>query len=187
MKGLTDRQLQVVNFIKDFTEKYSYPPTVQEIADHFEITIRSVQNHLIALQKKGAISSSEKRCRSIRVLLDTPANADDRDNSARIPVLGKLHEGKPLLSEDNIENYICLSFPLINPVKNYFAFNIQNDDFMKNGIMKGDTAVVEQTLIVSEGQLAAVVESQTLKLKSYSTKKDNIRIEGILSNIIRCF
>ena len=70
MKQITDRQKEVLTFIANFTEDNVYPPTVREISEHFKISIRAVQDHIIALQKKGYLSTEQKRSRSIRVLVD---------------------------------------------------------------------------------------------------------------------
>ena len=71
MRSLTDRQREVLDYIAQFTEDNVYPPTVREIGDHFEISLRAVQDHIAALQKKGYLSQSQKRCsRSIRVIKD---------------------------------------------------------------------------------------------------------------------
>ena len=52
MKQITERQKEVLTFISNFTEENSYPPTVREISSHFEISLRAVQDHITALQKK---------------------------------------------------------------------------------------------------------------------------------------
>ena len=53
MRQITDRQKEVLTFIADFTEENVYPPTVREISEHFGISLRAVQDHIAALQKKG--------------------------------------------------------------------------------------------------------------------------------------
>ena len=53
MRQITDRQREVLIFIAEFTEENVYPPTVREISDHFKISLRAVQDHIAALQKKG--------------------------------------------------------------------------------------------------------------------------------------
>ena len=70
MKEITERQKEVLTFISDSTEENSYPPTVREIATHFDISIRAVQDHITALQKKGYLTQSQKRSRSFKVLSD---------------------------------------------------------------------------------------------------------------------
>ena len=70
MKEITERQKEVLNFISQFTENNDYPPTVREISDNFKISLRAVQDHITALQKKGYLTQCQKRARSIRVLTD---------------------------------------------------------------------------------------------------------------------
>ena len=70
MRGITDRQKEVLNYISAYTEENSYPPTVRDISEHFGISLRAVQDHILALQKKGFLSQSQKKARSIRVLSD---------------------------------------------------------------------------------------------------------------------
>ena len=53
MRQITDRQKEVLSFISDFTEKNVYPPTVREISEHFNVSLRAVQDHIAALQKKA--------------------------------------------------------------------------------------------------------------------------------------
>ena len=67
MKGITDRQKEVLTFISSYTDANGYPPTVREISEHFGISIRAVQDHILALQKKGFLSQAQKRARSIKV------------------------------------------------------------------------------------------------------------------------
>ena len=94
MKGITDRQKEVLTFISSFTETSGYPPTVREISDHFGISIRAVQDHILALQKKGFLSQAQKRARSIKVLSDSGESAPF---VGRVPLLGTVAAGKPLL------------------------------------------------------------------------------------------
>ena len=70
MRQITDRQREVLTFIANFTEENVYPPTVREISEHFGISLRAVQDHIAALQKKGYLSTEQKRSRSIKVLVD---------------------------------------------------------------------------------------------------------------------
>ena len=97
MKGITDRQKEVLNYISAYTEENSYPPTVRDISDHFGISLRAVQDHILALQKKGFLSQSQKKARSIRVLSDC-REKEPETFIGKVPVLGTVAAGKPLLS-----------------------------------------------------------------------------------------
>ena len=111
MKQITDRQQEVLSFISTFTKDNSYPPTVREISENFGISLRAVQDHIAALQKKGFISIKPKSSRSIRIL-------QDEDNSkelymSKVPLLGTVAAGKPLLCEENLDGYVNLTEPLL--------------------------------------------------------------------------
>ena len=105
MKEITERQKEILNFISDYQEENSYPPTVREIGDHFGVSIRAVQDHITALQKKGFISQTQKKSRSIKVLIDE-RKKDSSMFLDKVPVIGTIAAGKPLLCEENYEGYV---------------------------------------------------------------------------------
>ena len=99
MRGITDRQKEVLTYISTYTEENSYPPTVRDISEHFGISLRAVQDHILALQKKGYLSQSQKKARSIRVLSDC-RDKEPQTYISKVPLLGTVAAGKPLLSEE---------------------------------------------------------------------------------------
>ena len=203
MKGLTDRQREVKDFILSFTKENSYAPTVREISEHFGISLRAVQDHLLALQKKGELSQSQKKARSIRVLSDS----DDRELHpyiSRVPLLGNVAAGKPLLSEENLDGYVNLTEPFVRPGKNYFALRVRGQSMINAGILDGDLAVVEQASVAADGQIIVAVIDDAITLKRYYKEAARIRLQpenpdfqaiyctdvrivGILSNIVRTY
>ena len=203
MRGITDRQKEVLTFISNFSEENSYPPTVREISEHFQISIRAVQDHILALQKKGFLSQSQKRSRSIRVL----SGMQDKGPTpfvGKVPLLGTVAAGKPLLCEENLDGYLNLTEPFIRPGKNYFALRVRGLSMINAGILDGDLAVVEQTETASDGQIIVAVVDDAITLKRYYKETDrirlqpenpdfqaiycqNVRIVGVLSNIVRIY
>lgn len=203
MKGLTDRQREVKDFITSFTKENCYAPTVREISEHFGISLRAVQDHLLALQKKGELSQSQKKARSIRVLSDS----DDRESHpyiSKVPLLGNVAAGKPLLSEENLDGYVNLTEPFVRPGKNYFALRVRGQSMINAGILDGDLAVVEQASVAVDGQIIVAVIDDAITLKRYYKESARIRLQpenpdfqaiyctdvrivGILSNIVRTY
>ena len=133
MKGITERQQQVLNFISDYTAENGYPPTVREISEHFGISIRAIQDHLIALQKKGYLSQAQKRSRSIKVLSDS----QNQPFVGKVPLLGTVAAGKPLLCEENLDGYVNLTEPFVRPGKSYFALRVRGQSMINAGILEG--------------------------------------------------
>jgi len=65
MKGITERQREVLSYISDFTKVNSYPPTVREISFHFGVSIRAVQDYIAALIKKGYLTQIPGKARTL--------------------------------------------------------------------------------------------------------------------------
>lgn len=202
MKGITERQKEVLTFIANFQEENSYPPTVREISDHFQISLRAVQDHLTALQKKGYLSQTQKRSRSIRVIDENAVGP--KLYVGKVPLLGTVAAGKPLLCEENLDGYVNLTEPFVRPGKNYFALRVRGTSMINAGILEGDLAVVEQTSTAVDGQIVVAVIDDAITLKRYYKESDKIRLQpenpaftpiyctdvrivGILSNIVRTY
>ena len=201
MKGITDRQKEVLTFISSYTDANGYPPTVREISEHFEISIRAVQDHILALQKKGFLSQAQKRARSIKVLSDSDASAPF---VGRVPLLGTVAAGKPLLCEENLDGYLNLTEPFVRPGKSYFALRVRGQSMINAGILEGDLAVIEQASSAVDGQIIVAVIDDAITLKRYYKEADRVRLQpenpafqpiycndlrivGILSNIVRTY
>ncbi|MCH5289503.1 MAG: transcriptional repressor LexA [Treponema sp.] len=202
MRGITARQQEVLTFISTFTEENKYPPTVREIGEHFGISLRAVQDHIAALQKKGFLSSTQKRSRAIRVLQG--GSGDPMPFMTRVPLLGTVAAGKPLLCEENLDGYINLTEPFVRPGKSYFALRVRGQSMIDAGILEGDLAVVEQAEVAVDGQIVVAVLDDAITLKRYYKEADRIRLHpenpafseiyctdvrvvGILSNIVRTY
>ena len=203
MRQITDRQKEVLTFIAEFTEENVYPPTVREISQHFGISLRAVQDHIAALQKKGYLSTEQKRSRSIRVLVDE-RKKDDKLYVGKVPLLGTVAAGKPLLCEENLDGYVNLTEPFIRPGKNYFALRVRGTSMINAGILEGDLAVVEQASTALDGQIVVAVLDDTITLKRYFKETSRVRLQpenpemqpiycqdvrivGVLSNIVRTY
>ena len=203
MKEITERQKEVLSYISNYTDENSFPPTVREISDHFGITIRAIQDHIIALQKKGYLSPTQKRTRCLKVISDLKEKEDSL-YVGQVPLLGSVAAGKPLLSEENLDGYVNLTEPFVRPGKSYFALRVRGESMINAGILDGDLAVVEQASVATDGQIIVAVIDDAITLKRYYRESERIRLQpenpafqpiyctdvrivGILSNIVRTY
>ncbi len=203
MNGITERQKEVLSFIANFTETNVYPPTIREIAEHFGISLKTVQDHVVALQKKGYLSSETKRSRSIKVIKDEKEKGSGLYVD-KIPLLGTVAAGKPLLCEENLDGYVNLTEPFIKPGKSYFALRVRGASMINAGILEGDLAVIEQTSSAFDGQIVVAVLEDAITLKRYYREDSRIRLQpenpafqpilcndlrivGVLSSIVRTY
>lgn len=177
MKNLTNRQKEVLEFIARFTDENGYPPTVREIGDHFDISLRAVQDHIAACQKKGYLSQCQKRSRSIRVLKNEEGVSETKAFTSRIPLLGTVAAGKPLLSEENIDGYVTIAEPFVRPGKTYFALRVRGSSMINAGILEGDLAIIEKADVASEGQIVVAVVDNAITLKRFYREENRIRLQ----------
>ena len=203
MKEITQVQKDVLNYIADFIDENGFPPTVREVSEHFEKSIRAVQDNMVALQKKGYISLAQKKSRSIRVLIDE-RQKEPKLFVDKVPLLGTIAAGKPLLSEENLEGYVTLTEPFIRPGKSYFALRVRGQSMINAGILEGDLAIVEQANDAVDGQIVVAVLDDAITLKRYYKEQNRIRLQpenpafnpiyctdvrivGTLSNLVRTY
>ena len=189
-----------MDFISSFTKENKYPPTVREIGEHFKISLRAVQDHIAALQKKGYLAQTQKRARSLNVVTDSK----DNPFVSKVPLLGTVAAGKPLLSEENLDGYVNLTEPFVRPGKSYFALRVRGQSMVEAGILEGDLAVVEQANTAVDGQIVVAVIDNAITLKRFYKEADRIRLQpenaafepiysrevtivGILTNIVRTY
>lgn len=177
MKNLTNRQKEVLEFIARFTDENGYPPTVREIGDHFDISLRAVQDHIAACQKKGYLSQCQKRSRSIRVLKNEEGVSETKTFTSRIPLLGTVAAGKPLLSEENVDGYVTIAEPFVRPGKTYFALRVRGSSMINAGILEGDLAIIEKADVASEGQIVVAVVDNAITLKRFYREENRIRLQ----------
>lgn len=201
MKALTGRQLEILNFVRSYSLENGCPPTIRECANNFGISLGAIQCHYAALQKKGYLSQSGKRSRSVRVIMDEDGY-EPPPAVTRIPLLGSVAAGKPLFSEENYDGYVNLTEPFIRNDGTYFALRVRGSSMINVGILDGDIAIIRQSNTAENGQIVVAVLEGAITLKRFYRESCRIRLQpenddykpiycqdtmvvGILSNIIR--
>lgn len=203
MKELTRRQIEILNFVRDYSQENLCPPTIRECSSHFGITPRAVQCHFSALQKKGYLSQSEKRSRSVRVLMDE-SGYERAPAVIRIPILGTVAAGKPLLCEENLDGYLNLSESFVGKDDTYFALKVRGNSMIDAGIFDGDIAVIRQQHTANNGEIVVAVLDEAITLKRFFKEScrirlqpenpafkpiycQNVQIAGVLASLIRTY
>ena len=181
MKELTDRQKQVLSFIANYIKKNSYPPTIREIADHFEISVKGAHDHITALRKKGHLKHTDKRPRTMGLTHSRPEDAD----LVEVPILGTVAAGMPLLAEENFDGNVMLHRSMLKRNKKYFALKVRGDSMIDAGILEGDTAIIEKQNTVHNGEIAVVSifdekdpSAEGVTLKRFYKESARIRLEA---------
>lgn len=172
MKELTERQQEVLNFIKSFLKKRNYPPTIREIADNFGISTKGAYDHVKALEKKAVIQCDAKRSRAIELLGDY-----NSDNAVFVPLIGKVAAGQPIFAEENLEGYLALSPFMLKHGKRCFALKVSGDSMMNAGILNGDFAVFCEQETAENGEIVLAMMQDEFTLKRYFNEGSRIRLQ----------
>jgi len=174
MKELTDRQKQVLSFIANYIKKNSYPPSIREIADHFEISVKGAHDHITALRKKGHLRQADKRPRTMGLTHSRPEDTD----FVEVPILGTVAAGIPVLAEENFDGNVLLHRSMLKKNKKYFALRIKGDSMSGAGILEGDTAIIEKQSTVHNGEIAVAVIDEAVTLKRFFKESSRIRLQA---------
>jgi len=175
MKGLTARQKEVLSYIAEYLKKNSYPPTIREIADHFEISVKGAHDHITALRKKGHLKQADKRPRTMGL---THAVNEDSSIFVEVPLLGTVAAGAPILAEENFDGNIVLHRTMLRKNKKYFALKIKGDSMSGAGILEGDTAIIEKQNVVKNGEIAVAVIDEAVTLKRFFRESTRIKLQA---------
>ena len=154
-KGLTNRQGQVLDFIKAFQAKYGYPPTVREVAANFGFrSPRAAHDHIKALERKGFLISARGKPRALGV--KTPRSA--------IPVLGRIAAGEPLLAVEESEEILDLD-PSFFGMGRFFALRVKGDSMIGDHIAEDDLVILRAQETAHPTEICAVLIGDEVTLK----------------------
>jgi len=173
MKQLTMRQQEILDFLTDFIEKNSYPPTVRETAKAFDISVKGAYDHMKALEKKGVIRFQENRSRTLEILSKHPID----ETVVEIPILGNIAAGNPMLAEENWTGSIRVPVEFVRSNR-CFALKVRGDSMKDAGIRNGDIAIIEQKPTAENGDIVAALIEDAATLKRFFKENNRIRLQA---------
>lgn len=188
MQGLTDRQQQVLKYIKDSITERGYPPTLREIGAHMGIkSTNGVNDHLRALERKGYLTREDMKSRALRPInvpiqgeatndaLPDTRSADD--SMIEIPVLGRIAAGAPILAQENVESTVRVDRDMLRGGSEVFALRVQGDSMIEAGILSGDTIFVRKQSTANRGEIVCALIGDEATVKHYFPERDYIRFQ----------
>ena len=160
MRELTEKQREVLGFIRGFVAKHGLPPTVREIGDRFKVTPRAAFDHLRALERKGMLQRRATAGRTSRSLVPS-ASATPAPHT--VPILGRVAAGQPLLAAENREGELHIA-PASLPGRgeDIFALRVRGDSMIEAHICDGDLVLVRRQDSAQPNEIVvAMVESDS--------------------------
>ena len=168
MENLTERQQEIVDFIRSYSEAEGMPPSLRDIGEKFQIEVSTAFGYIQRLEEKGALERLSGRSRGIR-LVEQPASGATR----RVPIMGKTTAGLPALALENPEGFLTVDASAVKG-ENVFALQVEGDSMIEKRIFDGDYALIRQQPTVEDGESALVLidgEEATIK-RFYRHGKD---------------
>ena len=169
MKKMDLKQQQCLEFIKEYFDERGVAPTVREIETAMDYhSPSSAQYMLNLLEKAGYIERDPLMKRTVRIKgFDTKAY--------HVPLVGTVTAGQPILAVESIEDYIPV--PVNNKGKNMFALKVRGDSMINAGILNGDTVIVEQTPVASNGEIVVALIGDEATVKRFYKEKGHFRLQ----------
>jgi len=171
---LTPNQNRVLNFLKDFVQEKGFPPTLREIASHFELKgPRGPQKTLNILEKKGFIRKVPGGSRAIEILSYPQFSLT---HILPVPIVGRVRAGEPILAIENIEGYINLDRTFIAS-EDVFLLRVEGDSMIDAHIQDGDFALVKPQPNAENGEIVVVLIEDEATIKRIFHRRDLIRLD----------
>ena len=172
---ITDKQREILEYIKNEILNRGFPPSVREICEAVELkSTSSVHAHLETLEKNGYIRRDPTKPRTIEIL-------DDNFNLLRremvnVPVVGTVTAGQPILAVENIESYFPVPAEFM-PNQQCFILNVQGESMVNAGILDGDQVLVQQQPDAQNGEIVVALLGEEATVKRFYKEKNCYRLQ----------
>jgi len=174
MDALTDRQSEILKLIRELTEVSGYPPTRAEIAERMGFrSVNAAEQHLRALEKKGAIEIASGASRGIRVREGRPAGRVGR--LLELPVIGRVAAGSPMLAQEHIQERYQVDPNLFTPRADYLL-RVRGLSMRDAGILEGDLLAVHRTQEARTGQVVVARLADEVTVKRYRRRGHAVQL-----------
>lgn len=173
-RGLTERQQEILEFLRQFTEENGYPPSHREICSHFGMaSTRAASDHLEALERKGHITRDREISRGIR-LVDAPAARAARPPRL-IPLVGRIAAGAPVLAVENVLDRIALDQSLARG-DDTFMLEVHGESMIGAHILPGDYIMVRPQKTAENGDIIVALLGDEATVKRFEKKGSRVRL-----------
>ncbi|HEX4723660.1 MAG TPA: transcriptional repressor LexA [Pseudonocardiaceae bacterium] len=168
---LTARQRRVLEVIRDWLDRFGYPPSVREIGEAVGLnSTSSVAHQLRALERKGYLRRDPNRPRAVGVLpADGDAEEPNRPRPAYVPVVGRIAAGGPILAEQAIEDVFPLPREIVGE-GSLFLLKVVGDSMIDAAITDGDWVVVRQQPTAENGDIVAAMIEGEATVKTFKRR-----------------
>ncbi|MGA2756662.1 MAG: transcriptional repressor LexA [Solirubrobacteraceae bacterium] len=174
---LTKRQQEIFDFIKRYSARHGYPPTVRDIGKAVGLASSStVHQHLANLERIGLLKRDPSKPRAIE-LLDRAAQELRRVvRPDGLPLLGAVAAGQPILAEENVEEYVSVP-AAAGGTDGAYLLRVRGESMKNAGIIEGDLVVVRPQESADDGDIVVALVGEDATVKRYFRERDHVRLQ----------
>ena len=175
-----DKELQTLQFIREFVSKFNYPPSVREICANVGFrSTASAQYYINKLVDSGKIRRNTGKNRTLEIIAPEFIRAShDESKMRRVPMLGNIAAGQPLFAGVTDDEYIDISPEFFNTSGDLFMLTVKGTSMVNVGILDGDTVLIRKQPTAYDGQIiAAMIDNNEVTLKRFFKDEDTIRLK----------
>jgi repressor LexA len=174
---LTKRQQEIFDFIKKYSAKYGYPPTVRDIGKAVGLASSStVHAHLANLEKIGLLRRDPSKPRAIEMLDKATESVKSLVRPNGLPLVGHVAAGQPVLAEENIEDYVEVP-GVAGGEDGEYLLRVRGDSMRDAGILEGDFVVVRPQETASDGEIVVALVGEEATVKRFFRENDHVRLQ----------
>jgi len=182
---LTARQQEIWNFLVAYVDRHGYPPTVREIGEQVGLASPStVHAHLANLERAGLLRRDPTKPRALELIGRERRDAEiadaggDQHDVARLPLIGEIAAGGPLLAEQAIEDYV----PLPASTKGDFLLRVKGESMLDAGILDGDLVIVQRAQDARNGEIVVALagddeSADEATVKTFYRERGRVRLQ----------
>jgi repressor LexA len=177
MVNLTKRQQEIFEFVKHYSGKYGYPPTVRDIGKAVGLASSStVHAHLANLEKLGLLRRDPSKPRAIELLDRAVDGVRSIVRPSGLPLVGHVAAGQPVLAEENIEEYVEVP-PVAGGERGEYVLRVRGESMKNAGILEGDMVVVQPQDTARDGEIVVAMVGEEATVKRFFREEDHIRLQ----------
>ena len=181
---LTARQQEIWNYLVEYVDSHGYPPTVREIGEQVGLASPStVHAHLANLERAGLLRRDPTKPRALELIgrerrEPAPEPAAEPHDIARLPILGQIAAGGPLLADQYIEDYVSMPAS----TKGDFVLRIKGESMIEAGILDGDLVIVQRAQDARNGEIVVALagddeSADEATVKTFYREKGRVRLQ----------
>ena len=178
LKQITEKQNNVLDFIKKFTADHGYPPSIREIGKGLGLSSpATVHTQVKKLCNAGYLKVDNNKFRAMEILVDNEYD-DKSEELIKVPLLGKVTAGSPIEAIERPNEFFSLPASLIPAKETIFTLNVSGESMINAGIFDGDIIIVQKQSTAKNGDMVvAMTDNNEVTLKTYYKENSHFRLQ----------